>query len=554
MTRVLTQTPMEVLNASSGYTFVLSQWYDVVASRLSASPVVGRMQDWLLYDEECASTVVHRSELLMEQQQQQEQISDNGESHSHSVIQRVCSVIDPVVSQVVMLHTQSTATASSQHGSSTIGSTRTSQSADLNVDPSYRESTVASAYAYANSNIPESRKELDESMFISQIAEVKYNRPESMSLAPTPNVFDLMKEKNALPSTGCIRCFQMRKRSGCRMCRLHCMEFCGHICHTPAPPLFIGMEVTVKPPRVVRDAPRHIPRIVHQTWFETVDPAKYPNLSRMVQSFKHSGWDYRFYTDDDVSAFLSTHFPAPVVEAYDALIPGAFKADLFRYCVLLIHGGVYADVDVMLESNLDVAIPADVSFMVPIDEPGIELGRQMCLWNGFMASSPGHVFLAQAIETVVNQVRNRFTSVDIDASFCPDPLFRVLHRYDTLYTAGPCLLGTSVNRALQRDASTSFAPGVLDVAHGSAGRTVILRQDKNDMGAHRFTNMELNLVMAATDLANAENRPNREKKVVNLLDHYTKIQAGTGIYGLEGLYRNATRANENIRMVVEAKQ
>jgi len=49
------------------------------------------------------------------------------------------------------------------------------------------------------------------------------------------------------------------------------------------------------------------------------------------------------------------------------LIPGAYKADLFRYCVLLIHGGVYADVDVLLESNLDVAIQPDVGFMVPFD-------------------------------------------------------------------------------------------------------------------------------------------------------------------------------------------
>jgi len=65
------------------------------------------------------------------------------------------------------------------------------------------------------------------------------------------------------------------------------------------------------------------------------------------------------------------------------LIPGAFKADLFRYCALLIHGGVYADVDIILESNLDQAIPPDVGFAVPMDEP------QACLWQGFIAAAPG---------------------------------------------------------------------------------------------------------------------------------------------------------------------
>jgi hypothetical protein len=44
----------------------------------------------------------------------------------------------------------------------------------------------------------------------------------------------------------------------------------------------------------------------------------------------------------------------------------------------------------------------------------------MCLWNGFLAAAPGHPYLAKAIETVVNQVRNRFTSVDVDAQFCPN--------------------------------------------------------------------------------------------------------------------------------------
>lgn len=55
-------------------------------------------------------------------------------------------------------------------------------------------------------------------------------------------------------------------------------------------------------------------------------------------------------------------------EAYDALIPGAFKADLFRYCVLFIYGGVYADIDVMLTSKLEMAIDDDVGFMVPLDK------------------------------------------------------------------------------------------------------------------------------------------------------------------------------------------
>ena len=70
--------------------------------------------------------------------------------------------------------------------------------------------------------------------------------------------------------------------------------------------------------------------------------------------------------------------------------------------------------------------------------------RRFCVWNGWIASAPGHPFLAKAIETVVNQVRNRFTSVDVDARFCETgPIagkqeMSILHSFDMLFTAGPC--------------------------------------------------------------------------------------------------------------------
>lgn len=177
---------------------------------------------------------------------------------------------------------------------------------------------------------------------------------------------------------------------------------------------------------------------------------------------------------------------------------------MFRYCVLLIHGGVYADMDVMLESNLDAAVAPDIGFMVPIDEPGKQVDHRMCLWNGLIAAAPGHPFLAKTIETVVNNVRNRFTSVDVDALFCPNPELSVLHAFDTLFTAGPCVLGASLNTVLGRHGQTQFEAGEIDpwaekrkeaTEKGTEfvigiddqpelripGRTVILKQDKWDV-------------------------------------------------------------------------
>lgn len=200
----------------------------------------------------------------------------------------------------------------------------------------------------------------------------------------------------------------------------------------------------------------------------------------------------------------------------------------------------------------------------------------MCLWNGFIAAAPGHPVLAKAIETVVNQVRNRFTSVDVDATFCPNPELSVLHAYDTLFTAGPCLLGATLNRLLGRHGQSSFSAGILDpwedfqlrqlaresteavvegvedAARRIPGRIVLLKQDKWDMGAHRFTLLERNLVVTATDLPDSNDRETLEETPEH--EHYSKTHAKTGIYGVEHLYVDRRKANEDIRIVVSGEK
>jgi hypothetical protein len=81
-----------------------------------------------------------------------------------------------------------------------------------------------------------------------------------------------------------------------------------------------------------------------------------------------------------------------------------------------------------------------------------------------MAAAPGHPYLAKALETVVNQVRNRFISVDVDAKFCPNPATSVLETSDlvfasTLFVSGPCLSGASINQVLRRNLQTQFETG-----------------------------------------------------------------------------------------------
>lgn len=208
-------------------------------------------------------------------------------------------------------------------------------------------------------------------------------------------------------------------------------------------------------------------------------------------------------------------------------------------------------------------------------QPGIDVGRRSCLWNGLIASAPGHPFLARTIEIVVNNIRNRFTAVDYDDMLCPNPALSVSHTVDTLFTCGPCILGAGINNLLGRHMQAGFEVGDVDIwqaerarastaeAVGASkgggaipavgpddqrllvpGRTVILEQDKNDMGAHRFTWADRHLIIAATDMPDYDDRPPTK-------EHYSKTHEKAGVYGMRKLYTDTKRANEEIRFVVE---
>ncbi|KAL3810102.1 hypothetical protein ACHAXA_010926 [Cyclostephanos tholiformis] len=392
--------------------------------------------------------------------------------------------------------------------------------------------------------------------------------------ADAPNFFDILFENDCLPyRKECHRCLRdvekekpgpgepaLTQRNACSACKLECPCYCDILCKVRPPPKPVTRTYSVRPPGYRKEPERLVPKIIHQTWFEPVTKDKYPNMSRLIESWKKSGWEYYFYDDETAIEFLGTHFPPEIKEAYESITPGAFKADLFRYCVLLIRGGVYADMDVLLQTNLDEAVANDVGFMTPVDEPGVETGHRSCLWNGLIASAPGHPFLARTIEIVVNNIRNRFTAVDYDDMLCPNPILSVSHTVDTLFTCGPCIFGAAINNILERHMQTEFEVGDVDIWRSQQnqttavrpddprllipGRTVILQQNKNDMGAHRFTWKDRHLIIAATDMPDYDDRPPTK-------EHYSKTHEKAGVYGMRKLYTDTKRANEEIRIVVE---
>lgn len=182
--------------------------------------------------------------------------------------------------------------------------------------------------------------------YIATIREVPTPKPNTGAVAKpldTPNFFDILVENNCLPEgRECFRCLKRTAKTtgtekqedhhslsevnDCVRCQKECPCYCRTLCHVRPPPKRLAAEWLVRLPPLKHDPSRLIPRLIHQTWYEPITPEKYPNMSRLIESFRRqSGWQYNFYDDDQAAEFLSAHFPPQVREAYDAILPGAFK-------------------------------------------------------------------------------------------------------------------------------------------------------------------------------------------------------------------------------------
>jgi Glycosyltransferase sugar-binding region containing DXD motif len=90
-----------------------------------------------------------------------------------------------------------------------------------------------------------------------------------------------------------------------------------------------------------------VPKKVFQTWHTHDLP---PLMQSCVNRLRLQNPEFEFILSDDQECreFIRDNFTkerdCDVLDAYDRLIPGAFKADLWRYCVLYIHGGIYLDI------------------------------------------------------------------------------------------------------------------------------------------------------------------------------------------------------------------
>jgi mannosyltransferase OCH1-like enzyme len=189
---------------------------------------------------------------------------------------------------------------------------------------------------------------------------------------------------------------------------------------------------------------KYIPKKIFQTW-ETnqVSSGMYDAVYTWID--KNPDWEYHFFDKDDRRNFIKENFPKKVLDAYDTLIPGAFKADLWRYCVLYVHGGVYVDIKAELLVNLNEIIPFDVEFL-SIKDPDGDREHPICIYQAFLCSKPKHKFFKKAIDMICENVEVGY------------------YGYDIFSPTGPSALGEAINLVTGKTKYSCHDVGFHDVS------------------------------------------------------------------------------------------
>jgi mannosyltransferase OCH1-like enzyme len=174
-----------------------------------------------------------------------------------------------------------------------------------------------------------------------------------------------------------------------------------------------------------------IPANLFQTWESKNLP---PNMKACVARLKRQNpeFNHYLYDDDDCRTFIEKHFDSTVLDSFDNLIPGAYKADLWRYCVLYIKGGIYLDIKYECYKDFKLSELLKKTHYV-LDRKEYAQPGSLLVYNGCIVSPAKNPVLKKCIDQIVMNVINRD------------------YGYNPLYPTGPGLLGEVVGKDLDID-------------------------------------------------------------------------------------------------------
>jgi mannosyltransferase OCH1-like enzyme len=168
----------------------------------------------------------------------------------------------------------------------------------------------------------------------------------------------------------------------------------------------LGLELKIKskiPYPIKSQYNTVIPLNIYQTWHTKNLPIlMQKTVNNIIKN--NPAFNYQLFDDNDCREFIKNNFDKDVLNAFDSLVPGAYKADLWRYCILYKNGGIYLDIKYEPINNF--------KFINLIEKEHWVLDAdKYCIYNALMVCKPNNIILLKAINKVVENVKKRFYGI-----------------------------------------------------------------------------------------------------------------------------------------------
>lgn len=150
-------------------------------------------------------------------------------------------------------------------------------------------------------------------------------------------------------------------------------------------------------------------------------PEEFPFYTKMCQNILIDFYgieNYFLYSGEKIKQIIKDNFDSDVYKSYLKLKPYACKADLARYCILYLYGGLYVDLNTRFLNPLDERYLNNWNFFAFRDMSGASI-RNWSVSNSIIFTKEKSKVLEETIKIVVNNCKKEYYGIQpIEPTAC----------------------------------------------------------------------------------------------------------------------------------------
>ena len=147
----------------------------------------------------------------------------------------------------------------------------------------------------------------------------------------------------------------------------------------------------------------YIPKKIYLTFYDKkiIPKYVYKNIKKYCK-----GFEIKIFDDLECISFLQKYYGDTIIKLFNTL-EGAYKADLFRYCILYLWGGLYFDIKTNFQKDISkiFSLTENNSFYTVLgaklkENDGIT-DTKPCIYQGILVTSPRNPILLDNINYII---------------------------------------------------------------------------------------------------------------------------------------------------------